>query len=262
MPLTDSQVDAAASELLAARDERRRLVALDPTHRPADVADGYRVQWAGHRLRGAGLGPWKVGATSAAAQAALGVDGPFLGRPEAERVLASGTTLVLDEWFTGPPVIEIEVGLRPLTDLTTLPDDPLELAGSVEFVACIELVNSRYADMGAVGAPSLVADNAVASVILTEAGSTDDVGTIRALDTAPVTLDVDGVRIAKGTGADALGHPLRVLHFAAGLALEQGRLIEAGQLVITGTCTGVVDGTAGQHVLGTIGDRTVEVTFA
>ena len=67
-------------------------------------------------------------------------------------------------------------------------------------------------------------------------------------------MTVNGESIARGTGADALGHPLRVLHVAASVALAQGNHVAAGELVITGTCTGVVDGTAGSEVVARHGE--------
>lgn len=261
MNLTEEQIDEAAEALWSARRDRRRLESLDGALRPASVDDGYRIQDRGHQIAGVELGPWKVGATSAAAQAALSVDAPFLGRPPADRVVASGAELVLADWFVGAPALEIEVGLRPTVDLTAdvVTDDPLDLAEHVEVVPCVELVNARFVDMGAVGAPSLIGDNAVASAIVVGDVMPLTVEEIRALDAVPVRLEIDGREVAVGSGADALGHPLAVLAFAARLALGQGRRIEADQLVITGTCTGVVDGVAGTDVVGRIGAARVEV---
>ncbi len=253
MSLTEAQIAGAAAELFAAEQQRRRLDHLDPGHRPTTVEDGYRIQAVGHERRGRSVagglrGPWKVGATSLLAQAALGVDAPFVGRPATDRIVSSGDRLILDDWFVGPPVLEVEFGLRPTVDLVEMPDDPLDLADVVEVVACIELVNARYHDMGSVGAPSLVADNAVASAIVVGPMLALDDRDIRALDTMPVSLTIDGVVVAEGVGADALGHPLHVLHFAATLARAGGDRIEAGELVITGTCTGVVDGAPGMDI--------------
>ena len=48
-----------------------------------------------------------------------------------------------------------------------------------------------------------------------------------------------------------------MLAFAAAVALEHGQTIRAGDLVITGTCTGVIDGVAGTEVIGRHGSSSI-----
>lgn len=259
--LPDAAIEAAATLLLDARRAGEHLDRLPVEMTPAGVDDAYRIQWAGHRLAAETLGPWKVGATTLTAQQILGVDGPFIGRPPLDRVAIAGSEIVLAEWFLGTAAIETEIGLLPRQDLTELPDDPMELAALVDVVPCLELVNSRFADMTVVGAPSLIADNAVASAIVAgePLGLSDD--ETRSLDSMKVSLEVDGEEVAAGTGAMALGHPLNVLHHAAGRAIAWGSPISAGELVITGTCTGLVPAVAGTTAVGRFEGSSIEVHF-
>ena len=77
----------------------------------------------------------------------------------------------------------------------------------------------------------------------------------------PVELIVDGDTVAWATGAAALGHPLRVLQFVATHAMQLGAAIRAGDLVITGTCTGLVPARLGVEHLGRVGGADVHVRF-
>jgi 2-keto-4-pentenoate hydratase len=70
----------------------------------------------------------------------------------------------------------------------------------------------------------------------------------------PVVLEVDGVVRRTGTGAEAMGHPLRVLHWLAEALRRRGQGLPAGALVSTGTCTGMLKPRAGQRLRARFGD--------
>ena len=259
--MPDRTVEEAAALLAEAQATMTPIGRLPSALNPTSVEDAYRIQRAGHRLAGQVLGPWKVGATTTAAQRILGVDGPFIGRPARDRVVPGGTELSLNAWFLGAPAIEAEIGLILRQDLDTLPDDPMDLASMIDVVPCLELVNSRFVDMTTVGASSLIADNAVASAIVQGDQLDLDESQVRALDAVRVDLHIDGIETASGTGALALGHPLNVLHHAAGLAISWNTPIQTGELVITGTCTGLVPAAAGATATGYFDGATVEASF-
>jgi len=261
MPLASGTISEAAQLLLATRAAGQLIERLPSHLTPTTVEDGYAIQHAAHDLASQPLGPWKIGATTEQAQRILGLDGPFIGRPDPRRVIPSGAELALVDWFVGPPLIETEIGLVARVDLAELPDDPMDLAEVIDVVACLELVNPRFSDMTTVGAPSLIADNAVASAIVASDALGWSVDQVRQLDRVPVSIEIDGVEKAVGTGAMALGHPLNVLGYAATLAAEWGTPIKAGELVITGTCTGAIPGAAGMRCVGHVGDATVEIDF-
>lgn len=262
MTLSPAAVREAARLLLDTSVAGRRIDRLPNHLTPGTADEGYAIQHVGHELAGQPLGPWKAGATTEGAQRLLGLDGPFIGRPPANRVVASGTDMVMADWFVGPPMIETEIGLVATVDLADIPDDPMDLAELVDVVACLELVNSRFTDMTVVGAPSLIADNAVASVVVASGPLGWSADEIRRLDRVPVSIDIDGVEAASGTGAMALGHPLHVMHYVAEFAVGSGTPVTSGDLVITGTCTGVVTAASGMRATGRIGGATVEVAFS
>lgn len=257
-PLSDDQVEAVAAQLARAEATRTPIESL--VHEPVGVDDGYRIQTAGHRLHGDDLTAWKAGCTNEAVQEMLRIDAPVLGRYRRDHVLTSPAALAFDDFAT-PPHLEVEVGLRLLDDIDSVPDDPLELADLVEAFAAIEVVAGRLAAFPLVGASQLVADNVVGGRMIV--GSTLDLTSagLRALDTVLLELVIDDERVASGTGAEAMGHPLRVLRAAAEHALASGRPLRAGQLVITGTCTGLVPAERGREHVGRVGGVEVGVRF-
>ncbi len=225
---------------------------------PTAAGEAYDIQRRMRQIAGIETGGWKVGATSDAAQQLLGVDAPFLGAVDRRRVVGDGFEFVITEWFTGPPAIEVEVGLRPTRTLTDLPDDPMDLADRVEVVPSIEVVDSRFGAI--IGTPGhcLIADDGVASALVVgaplELDATD-------LATLPVRLVVDDGDPVEGVASMALGHPLRALHVAASIALELGTPIEAGHVVSTGTCTGLTPAASGTSIVGTVGGTSVAARF-
>jgi 2-keto-4-pentenoate hydratase len=69
-----------------------------------------------------------------------------------------------------------------------------------------------------------------------------------------VAAAVDGQVVATGSASAVLGHPLEALAWLARSLAERGRRLEAGDLVSTGTCTGIVPLTSGQTFEGRFGD--------
>ncbi len=225
---------------------------------PTGPGEAYEIQRRMRELAGIETGGWKVGATSDAAQQLLGVDAPFLGAVDRRRIVDDGAEFVIADWFTAPPAIEIEVGLRPTRALTDLPDDPMDLADSVEVVPSIEVVDSRFGAV--IGTPGncLIADDGVASALVLGSPMELDAAD---LATLPVRLVVDDGDPVEGVASMALGHPLRALHAAAGIALDLGTPIDAGQVVSTGTCTGLTPVGSGTSIVGTVGATTVAARF-
>jgi len=72
---------------------------------------------------------------------------------------------------------------------------------------------------------------------------------------------IDGQEVARGTGANVLGHPLNSLLWLANAQAEIGAALHAGEWVSTGTCAGLLSVSPGNAVsadfgvLGTLGVR-------
>ncbi len=239
-----------AERLLAARRAKAPLTAgLPESLRPGNPAEGYAVQRAYVEAQGGQAIGYKVAATSARAQAALGVDGPFYGH-----LLDSTSRLdsAAARWPAGRFLIglaEPEFAVRLAADLPeqAQPYDRETVAAAVGSLhPAFEIIDSAYGREGwmSVGAASLIADNAAHGAFLLGPGLVD----FSALKLADhhVDLAVDEAPAGSGTGANALGHPFNVLAWLANELIAKGRCLRAGELITTGVVTPFVYLEAGQ----------------
>src|SRR6185436_14295282 len=98
----------------------------------------------------------------------------------------------------------------------------------------IEVPDSRYEDVTAVGAPQLIADAACAWwATVVEIGVID--WRDHDLDAQSVLVFKDGQVVAEGRGEN-VGGPLRALTWLANELATYAGGLSAGDLVITGTC--------------------------
>ncbi|MBL8696974.1 MAG: fumarylacetoacetate hydrolase family protein [Alphaproteobacteria bacterium] len=230
-------VQQAARRLVEAWQDGSQIGPLPESCRPRTLAEAYRVQDAIAKSLGAEVGGWKVGATGMGARKLLKARGPFAGRIFAGRIFESGVAIPSDAYpLRG---LEGEIAFKLAKDLPGRAK-PYRLAevkkaiGSVH--PAIEIVAPRWTDWLAVGLPSLVADHgANAALVL---GKPFAKGTELDLDGMAVEMRVDGATIGKGTGADVLGGPHASLLWLANALRRRGGL-KAGQIVSTGTCTGL-----------------------
>lgn len=249
--LTNDQATAVARQLADAAQHCTPVEVLGVE--PGTLEDAYRIQEAGHVLHGDdALIAWKVGSTSDASQRFLGVDAPVAGRYRSMHVLSDPARLDVAEFATHPQ-LEVEIGFRLLTDLDAAPLDPMQLVDAVEVFAAMEVVAGRLASFPMVGAPALIADNVAGGRMIVGPTLDLSVDQIRKLDTTMLALSIEGEEVATGSGSDALGHPLVVLSWLAGHAASRGTPLRAGDLVITGTCTGLVPARRGASHVGRVG---------
>lgn len=241
-----------AARLAAARLDGAVVVA-DPADRPVDLAAAYAVQRDVTALLGPVSDAWKVGSTSAAAQARLGTTEPGAARVPARFRFHSGASIPVhaahDLW------VEAEFALRLGADLPprAAPYTKADVLAAIDGVApALEIVGSRLSGGLSGSGRLLVTADGGANVALV----TGDVMTgWRAFD-----LPGHGVRLrrndaaeAAGTGEQALGDPVNVLLWIANFQRLRDGLC-AGALVSTGTCTGLVRVGPGDRLVGDFGD--------
>lgn len=224
----------AASRL--ARGRLGRLAGID------DLEAGYAVQEAANRLLEGRLGPpagCKIGGTTAAMRAYLGLPAPIAGAIFAGTVHACGARLALGGHVL--PGIETEIAVRLGRRLgpRARAYDRDEVAAAVAAVLpAIEIVDNRYEDFAAVGGPTLAADNIFNAALVTGEPAADwtglDLGALRA------RTIVDGETVGEGTADALLGHPLDALAWLVERWRSLGRALEAGSLVSLGSITPVI----------------------
>jgi 2-keto-4-pentenoate hydratase len=85
----------------------------------------------------------------------------------------------------------------------------------------------------------------------------------RDLTSIPVRAVIDGVQAAAGNASVVLGDPLNALQWLAGALSKRGDRLRRGDIVLTGTCTGITKVAPGQVFAGCFGNLPpVEVRLA
>ncbi len=253
-------VAEAARILAAAWRSGAGLTALPETCRPKTSAEAYAVQDAAAAALGEKVAGWKVGATGGMARKLLKTRVPFAGRVYASRMLKTGATIPSGAYpMRG---LEAEIAFKLATDLPprAKPYARAEVRRAIGAVhPAIEIVSSRWNDWLAVGVHSVIADHGANGALVLGrplAGGTD-----LDLDALAVEMQVDGAVMGKGTGAAVIGGPLGSLLWLANLLRRRGGL-KAGDIVSTGTCTGLVKAAPGSQVVATYGGKPrVSFTF-
>jgi 2-keto-4-pentenoate hydratase len=225
--------EESVQAFVQARARRPGWPGIDAGLRPATIADGYRLQDAVHkRVAAAGdarVG-WKVGSTSASGQRGFGLQEPVYAG-----LFASGRSASLAEALSRPmtrPSLECEIAVLLRRDLAGA---DLSTAAIMDAIgAChigCEIIDNRYGDPMAAGVPSLIADDffQVGFVIGTEnvEWRTQD------LAAADGFIEIDGVR-KTGSARDVLS-AFDSLRWLAGALAHNGLLLQAGEVVLTGT---------------------------
>src|SRR5688572_4315232 len=249
-----------AESLVEAATARAPLPSLSETAGDLDVADGYRIQQETLRLRRRGgqrrIG-WKVGLTSAATRAELGIDEPIAGYLLSSGLVVDGQQVGFDRFIA--PALEPEIGVVMGRDLGGPGITALDAARAADgAIPALEIVDSRFREWKCAIA-AVVADNSFASGLVIPSTVTP----LAAVDLRfeGVLIEHNGLRAGTAAGAAALGHPL---HAAAWLANHLGRLgraLRAGDVVLTGSLTSIVRVRPGDIVrasftrLGSVGVR-------
>ena len=231
------QIQQAVATLLPAFRDHGRLVALEPNCRPTNRAEGYQVQAALLEAIGeTGIG-WKIAATSAAGQKHIGVSGPLAGRLLHSRCLPDGAKVSL----TGNcmAVAEAECAFRIGRDIKRVGSAPLSLSevmASVEALhVAIEVPASRFEDFAKAGEAQLIAEFACACFFVVGPEVTTDWRSVDLKD-HQVSVTCNGATVALGQGSNVLGDPRLALTWLANELIDHGRLLQAGDIVMTGTC--------------------------
>lgn len=195
------------------------------------LADAYRVQEAGTWLRlkgGEQIAGWKLGYTSQAMRAQMGIAEPNLGPLTDGMLLTSGGVVPPTAL---QPRVEPEIGLRLGRDLHGPCSVEQAFVACESAVACLEVVDSVWTGYRFALEDNTADASSAAWVVVGDALPLDDLAAIS------VVLSVDGVDVADATGAAAGGNPLLGLVWLAGQMALHDATLHAGDLIITGGLT-------------------------
>ncbi len=251
--LQPEHVTEAARLLVAARASFTPLDGLPEECRPQTIEDGYAVQEAFSREWGLDLAGWKIACTSRDQQRLIGVKHPLVGRVFRPFLLRSPAKISASSYHMLGMESEFAFELKRDIKPKKAPRTSEEVARAVAAIyPAVEIVDSRFVDWLEFGAPSLVADNAAnGALVLGEA-----VKKWKKLDLAKhkVRLDINGETVGKGSGRRVMGHPIKALTWLVNDRSERGVTLLAGQIITTGTCTGLHFAKAGDVGVADFGD--------
>ena len=224
--------------------------------------DAYAVQREIAALAGLPRAGWKVATTSEAAQRLLGVPEPVTAPMFEPHCFESPAALAIFEGQSAS--VEAEFAFRfdrPLPRRDTAYSCAEVLAAVGALIPAIEVVACRFeGGFAGLGGARLIADMAANLAWVRGAETGDWRG--RDLRPHPVVLSKNGKIVAEGNGARVLGDPLNVLEWTANHLSGLGDGIGAGEVVSTGTCTGVVPVAPGDVLIADFADLgEVEVRF-
>ncbi len=239
MGLDEATVQAFARRLEEARRTRRPIPPLTEEAPELSMADGYRVQRALLELRiGAGdrRAGWKVGLTSAAPRAQLGLTEPIAGQVLASAVYPDGAAIETGQLIA--PGAEAEIAFLLGQELA---GPGVSLAGALRAVEgavpALEIVDCRYREWRFTG-PDAAADNGLNAAIV--------VGT-RPVPLADLDLAVEGLVwehngevVATAAGAEVGGNPLTSVVWLANKLAEWGLTLRPGEIVLAGSLSKIL----------------------
>jgi 2-keto-4-pentenoate hydratase len=259
--MTPEGVAQAVAAMLQARRDMRTLPGLPEAGRPASFDEAYLVQDAFVVASGLGIGGWKIGCTSQVAQEMLSVTEPFFGPVFSQMINRSPAEMAASGFHM--LALECEFAFRFGRDLPVkeAPSERATIMAAVQtMIPAIEVISTRLDDFVAHGGIQIAADcGANGALILgQEVRHWQDLD----LEAHEVRLIIDGQEKARGTGAAVLGDPLNALIWFVHKQHERGRGLRTGEVISTGTCTGLTAVEPEQRAVADFGDLgAVEVRF-
>ena len=261
MGLTAADRQQAAEILRVAETTVTAVPPLTERFPGLDVVDAYEIALINIARRlatGKTVYGHKVGLSSKAMQEMMGVDEPDYGQLLSDMVLSESDPVDTSRYLL--PRVEVEVGFvlgadLPGEDCTT--QDVLRCTAYV--VPAIELIDSRIQDWR-IGLCDTIADNASSGgVVLGQKRLPPAELDLAAID---ATLQINGIQVAAGSSGAVLGNPAIAVAWLARKVASFGVRLEAGHVVLPGSCTRAYDVTSGDTVVAEFsGLGTVSLSF-
>jgi 2-keto-4-pentenoate hydratase len=248
MGLTAEQREQAAEVLRTAEETQVAVPPLVQTFPDIDVVDSYEIQLLNIRRRlaaGRTVYGHKVGLSSKAMQEMMGVSEPDYGHLLSDMVLTEDQPVDVSRFLI--PRVEVEVGFVLGDDLPGEGCTVEDVIRCTDFIApAIELIDSRIADWK-IGLFDTIADNASScGVVLGKERVKPDELDLKAID---ATLEINGEQVAAGRSDAVLGDPAIAVAWLANKVASFGVRLEAGHVVLPGSCTRAYDVKAGDDVM-------------
>lgn len=256
-----ARIDEMAAALAQARTDLVQIPPLRESHGLATLDEAYAVQEAVNRhwlAIGRRLVGRKIGLTSPAVQAQMGIDQPDFGM------------LWADYFFTESEVVDTRRFMQPKAELEVAfvmdkafddPQAPMaELIRRVAYaVPALEVVDTAIRDWN-IKLVDTVADNASGGGFLLGLGArrlTD-----LDLRLCGGVLSRNGSVVSRGLGVDCMGSPLNAMLWLARKMAELGQPLKEGDIVMSGAFGSMVPVRSGEVYMAEIaGFSPIQVNF-
>ncbi len=241
-------VEALAQRLDAALLEAREIERLSVEHTSITLEDAYRIQQAGVRLRearGEKIIGYKMGLTSAAKRAQMGLDTSIYG------VLTDRMRVGEDVPFSLAgkihPKVEPEIGFVTSRELRwpVTPEEALSACSSV--FAGLEILDSRYVGFKYFSLPDVVADNSSSAWFVMGRMEAAKLS-LDALGNIEMEMSVEGGVSQSARSSEILGNPVFSLVELVRLLQSHGKSLPGGSIVLAGAATTAVQLAPGMRV--------------
>lgn len=240
-----------ARHLDAAAMEARTVPQLTLTDPDMSIEAAYVIQreLIGCRIaRGAKRAGMKMGLTSLAKMAQVGVHEPIYGHLTSDMLLSDGGTIQRKQY--GHPRAEPEIAFLMASDLMGDVSEAQALAAVEGVMPALEVIDSRYRDFK-FKLEDVVADNA-SSCRFVVGSQVTPLLDLRVeglhLNNLGMLLEVDGAVVHAGSSAAILDDPARSLTTLLRMLATLGEGLKAGDIVLAGAATPAVHLQPGQHV--------------
>ncbi|WP_188546994.1 Bcr/CflA family efflux MFS transporter [Rhodococcoides trifolii] len=249
--VSQKNIDAAAERLMHAASSGEPCEPVRDLIGRDDVTAAYAVQEILNTERlnsGSTVVGRKIGLTSKAVQAQLGVDRPDFGMLFDDMAYSADAVMAVERVLQ--PRVEAEIAFVLRDDLADGPFDADRVRRATDYVvAALEVCGSRIRNWD-ISFADTVADNASAGAYVLGNRTVP----IADLDLTEVsmTMSIDGTQVSEGTGAACLGDPVVAVVWLAQTASALGRPLRAGQVVLSGALGPMREVAAGQSVTATL----------
>jgi len=244
--MVTSQQEAAAQFLVAARKARRPGERLPEAARPADLESSLAIQRRVGELLGQTVGGWKCSVpTDARPIAAAPIFASAIVRSSPCAVIATGATVRIE------PEVAFVMG-RDLPGRAA-PYSEAEVRAAIgQTCLVLELLDTRYADPGAVTWAEMMADSIQNQGLYV--GPPVPRGADAELTHFPIVVRGRASVLSTHDGRHGDGHPLRPLYWLANFLAARGEGLRAGQVVTTGSYAGALEVPLGEPLTVEFGD--------
>lgn len=244
--MNQETLEALAKRLRDANSSGEVCEPIRDTLGTEDISSAYAIQNinTSHELQNGGkiIGK-KIGLTSPAVQAQLGVNQPDYGMLWQHKEVENGGHISIKDIMQAKAEVEIAFVLGK--DLVDQDITTIDIISAIDYaLVAIELVGSRIRDWD-IKITDTIADNGSAShwVVGHKPVSLSDFDVIN----CKMTLHKNGVLVSEGFGKNCLNSPINALRWLAVKMVEMGHPIRKGEIIFTGALGPMVHVEAGDH---------------